>query len=329
MSSGLIRMAVPTDEEAIEYLKSSRPADDFKITPLKAKSMYPDKITSNKHFKCPTDGCNAPVTCRSIRVTNVNQPAFVDQYRSVNKHAEYCQYHPDNYEQNHDSYKSEERKSSHYGSGNTFSNLTRLNGFVPLKEVKRNASFLPQTNEGTVQMSKVPVSEREKSEKTESKEISHHLNTLQEHVELFIDNPEFKVLQKNSSKGFPIKYMFKNIYRNVLYKDLSQKSYLNIYMDKAFLSKTSNEKVLAIRFRTKVRIEGDDYKPSMIISKDYFENEYEDIYADFISGNQLEFDVYTTLPFRMNGSYLNFSSYASDINVYPFGKEIQNNFYIR
>ncbi|EAC5811680.1 hypothetical protein JX68_02950 [Listeria monocytogenes] len=94
----LITTAIPTDEVAISFLKSNQvkyPSID--ITPFVAKELYNIYIFSKRHFICPTDGCDAPVTCRSIDPSSKNKPTFVNQSLSTNKHSSNCPYHPNNY----------------------------------------------------------------------------------------------------------------------------------------------------------------------------------------------------------------------------------------
>ncbi|WP_271400657.1 hypothetical protein [Salinicoccus roseus] len=323
MDSGLIRLALPTDEEAIEYLTSIRGEDNLKVTPLMAKSLYPDKVKSNRHFTCATKGCDAPITCRSIKETHVNQPTFVNQSRVVNLHSKHCSHHPDNKVEDRKK-RPEESYAEHFDSGRTISGISRVNGFVPLTPLKQKAVDQKQRRK-TLLMPEV----KKEGESREKKGVVHRLRTLQQHAELFADDPDFKVINQSAGGDIPIREMFENIRSNVFYEDMLDKEKVMIYTGRAYLSETSNDKVIAVRFKDKIEVEGQAYRPSMIISRDYFMEEYEDIYEAFTNGNQYEFDVFTTLPFFMNGKYLNFSSYRTHEQINPFGEELYSNFYIR
>ncbi|EOW2622579.1 hypothetical protein ACOU99_003147, partial [Enterococcus hirae] len=61
--------------------------------------------------------------------------------------------------------------------------------------------------------------------------------------------------------------------------------------------KTNNDKVLRIVFKMyKTHSNGQTYNPSLLISKEYIQNEYTDIYDSFINKNKTFCEVYTTLP---------------------------------
>ncbi|MFB9860146.1 hypothetical protein ACFPFV_07995 [Salinicoccus siamensis] len=326
MNSRIIQLAIPTDDDALEYLKTTRDDGDVKVTAITAKTLYPDKIKSNKNFVCPTAGCTAPLTCRSIKEIHVNQPTFVDQSRVINLHTIDCKHHPDNRGKEEAKSRESESYASHFSSGRTISSLSRLNGFAPptTYSTKNNVSGTSRVKSGN---SLQADGEGEKSKK--KKGVMHRLSTLQQHAELYVDDPDFRIINQSVGDAIPIREMFTGIEDNVLHADQHLKETLTIYTGRAYLAETRNELVIAVRFKNKVRVEGRGYRPSMIISREYFKEEYDDIYEAFINGEQYEFDVFTTLPFLLNDEYLNFSSYIVSKQINPFGDELYSNFYIR
>lgn len=129
----LITTAIPTDEVAISFLKSNQvkyPSID--ITPFVAKELYNIYIFSKRHFICPTDGCDAPVTCRSIDPSSKNKPTFVNQSLSTNKHSSNCPYHPNNYLSVVTNEAPSGESFKYLNSGEIISDLSLAHGFQPL-----------------------------------------------------------------------------------------------------------------------------------------------------------------------------------------------------
>lgn len=329
----LITTAIPTDTAAINFLKlNSDRYPSLDITPFVAKELYKSYISDKRHFVCPTDGCNAPVTCRSIDPTSKNKPTFVNQSLSTNKHSAACPYHPNNYDAivTHAIHSNESFK--YLKSGETVSDLSSSHGFQPLdnsatKEISNLVTPLSPTT--TKKSNKATSSNSTKQDKM----IKSHLKTLEEHVEMYKHNPDFSILTNKSQQHFPIKYMFKFLNKNVLFEDLDTVKYSYIYYSKAYLSKTNKPSVLRLSFKCPLFIDNLTIYPSLIVSKQHIENEYPDIYDQFMSGVKTEFEVYTTLPFfkksiSSDKIYINFSSFQKLDDIDAFGDELFYNLYI-
>lgn len=83
----------------------------------------------------------------------------------------------------------------------------------------------------------------------------------------------------------------------------------------------------------KTHSNGQTYNPSLLISKEYIQNEYTDIYDSFINKNKTFCEVYTTLPWFWKYDlketiYLNVCSFQEEIAVNPFSDELFYNIYI-
>ncbi|MHC5268601.1 hypothetical protein ACYSNO_05355 [Enterococcus sp. LJL98] len=331
--SNLIKTAIPTDQKAIAFLKSTpEKYPSLDITPFVAKELYNTYIFNKRHFNCPTDGCDAPVTCRSIDPSSKNKPTFVNQSLLINKHSSCCPYHPNNYESNvtYTTFLGESLKS--YKSGETIFDLSLTRGFQPsdhstIKGIHNSAQSILTTKKKT---NKTGTSKATK----EGKSVRKHLKSLVEHVEMYKHNPDFSILTNKSSHPIPIKYMFKYLKGNVEFEDLSAVRYTYIYYSQAFLSKTRKPSVLRLSFKCPIAVDGLIMYPSLIISKKHIENEYPDIYSQFVSGTETEFTVFTTLPFfkkylSPDEVYINFSSFLESTEIDPFSDELFYNLSIR
>ncbi|EIB6115910.1 hypothetical protein K9D10_000828 [Enterococcus faecalis] len=328
----LITTAIPTDKAAITFLKSNQdkyPSID--ITPFVAKELYTTYIFNKRHFICPTDGCNAPVTCRSIDPSSKNKPTFVNQSLSTNKHSSSCPYHPNN----HDSVVTHKTSSSesfkYLKSGEIISDLSSTRGFQPLD----NSTTTGTPNSSLSTLATAKKLNKKASLKTTKKEkiVRNHLKSLEDHVEMYNHNPNFCILTNKSDYPIPIKYMFKSLKRNVQFQDLNTVKYSYIYYSQAFLSETSKVSVLRLSFKCPLSVDNLTIYPSLIISKVHIENEYPDIYDQFVSKVETEFKVFTTLPFLRkyispSKIYVNFSSFLESTNVDPFSDELFCNLYI-
>ncbi|MDT0001486.1 hypothetical protein QJV15_11440 [Listeria cossartiae subsp. cayugensis] len=328
----LITTAIPTDEVAISFLKSNQvkyPSID--ITPFVAKELYNTYIFSKRHFICPTDGCNAPVTCRSIDPSSKNRPTFVNQSLSTNKHSSNCPYHPNNYVSVVTNEAPSGESFKYLNSGEIISDLSLAHGFQPLDNTTTTrTSSSPVFTSPTTKKSKETTSSN--STKKEKK-VRSHLKSLENHVEMYKHNPDFGVLTNKSEHPIPIKYMFKFLKRNVLFQNQNTVKYSYIYYSQAFLSETNNASVLRLSFKCPLPVDNLTIYPSLIVSKAHIENEYPDIYDQFVSGIETEFEVFTTLPFLKkyvspSKIYINFSSFQESANVDPFSDELFYNLYI-
>lgn len=328
----LITTAIPTDTAAIAYLKANQQKyPNLDITPFIAKELYDTYITDKRNFVCPTDNCLAPVTCRSIDPSSKNRPTFVNQSLSINKHLLTCPYHPNNYDPIVSFKDSSSESFKHLKSGETVSTLSPIHGFQPLENstatLKATTGVLSQNV--SIKKNKVYSSNTLKKDKL----VRSHLKSLEEHVEMYNHNPDFVIFSKSSKHTIPIKYMFKFLKKNVLFQNLHTIKYSYIYYSHAFLSETNKPSVLRLSFKCPLLIDGLTVYPSLIISKSHIENEYPDIYDQFITGVKTEFKVYTTLPFiketdSSNKIYINFSSFKKSANVNPFSEELFYNLYI-
>ncbi|BBM16641.1 hypothetical protein G15_0254 [Enterococcus avium] len=329
----LITTAIPTDNAALMFLKANpQKYPSLNITPFVAKELYNASYISDKHnFVCPTDGCSAPVTCRSIKPINKNRPTFVNQSISTNMHLSNCLYHPDNYDlllvtngANRDTF-------NNLKSGKTISDLSSNFGFQPLDN---STSSISSTTTSISSNVKKRISNSNGQNTNKKKRIiQNHLKSLEDHVEMYKYNPDFELLTNSSKQPFPIKFMFKFLKKNSFFYDFKKRNYLYIYHSKAYLSKVKKDSVLKLSFKCPILINNKTVFPSLIISKDHIESEYTDIYDQFIKGIKTEFDVYTTLPFLKVASssdsfYLNFSSFRKEESVNPFSEELFYNLYI-
>lgn len=323
--TGLIDKAIPTDEEAISYLKSNNNGN-LTITAHFAKKLYPDYIKGNKHFICPTSGCNAPITCRSIRHDSLNSPTFQNQKTSENLHIEGCTRGPDykgdisiNGEANEDKFK-------HIKNDELVSDLILGRGFVEDQKVgtqNENSQLKKESKYNSTKISK--------NESLKNKKVRNHLGTLQSHVELYEYNENERIFSQTSKKFIPIKFMFKSISNNKLFKDIKSNKYIFIYYGKAYLNKQEDDKV-RIQFKNSVRVNQERFKPSFFIELSYLENEYSEIYEEFINGDASLFNIYTTLPFIIkennDQTYLNLSSFVKENVLFHTDEELKRNIYI-
>ncbi|WP_165038261.1 hypothetical protein [Enterococcus sp. ZJ1622] len=336
----LITKAIPTDDLAIKYLKEHPYLhDNFAISPFIARELFDQYILDKRNFICPTNNCPAPITCRSISPASKNSPAFVNQSISDNKHISSCNYHPKNYDSETVSNGVTNEGFKQFKTGDTISDLPSMTGFSPKKTSKTKNE---NTEIGVTQAENKTIGTKKthnKNDKHLTKAVKQHLKTLQDHVEMYKFNPEFKIIRHTTGAIIPIKYLFKPIVANYLFENLSERKYPSIYYGKAYLDKTNNNKVLRINFistygkNPSIKYGVPQYRPSLIISREHIENEYTDIYDEFINKEKNVFEVYITLPLFWNFTskdsvYLNFSSFVKPECVDPFSEELFYNIYI-
>lgn len=333
--SRLITKAIPTDKEAIEYLKNnSYLHENFAISPFTARSLFDHYVLDKRNFICPTKNCSAPITCRSISKDSKNSPTFVNQSISENKHIVSCDYHPSNYNHVPSKNDSNEEKFKYSKSEEIVSDLSSINGFSPRKTSKTEKEPTKTDEIEVNDITNCYTKKQNKSCTIPTKSSKEHLKTLQDHVEMYKINPEFQITCQTSGAIIPIKFLFKPIYKNYLFENLKNRKYPSIYYGLANLKKTNNDKVLRIVFKMyKTHSNGQTYNPSLLISKDYIQNEYTDIYDSFINKNKRSFEVYTTLPLFWKYDlketiYLNVCSFQEEIAVNPFSDELFYNIYI-
>ncbi|MGX2947066.1 hypothetical protein JNUCC77_18590 (plasmid) [Enterococcus alishanensis] len=131
--------------------------------------------------------------------------------------------------------------------------------------------------------------------------------------------------------------MFRHISKNIFAEELQNQNYPYIYYGNAFLNETKNIHVLRLSFKSHRYYPQDDqtkYYPSLLVSKEFIETEFTEIYDAFINKNETTYRVYTTLPLLwiQNADndlwYLNFSSLKSAEKVDPFSTELYHNIFI-
>lgn len=326
--AGLIEKAIPTDIEAIDYLKLHGQGN-LPISASYAKQLYPKYIKDKKNFICPTENCNAPVTCRSIKHDSQNSPTFQNQITSCDMHIKECPKRPNYAENSSVNNKESNKKYSLNKKDNFVSELIVGRGFVgATKAVKQNKS--EQYNQNSTTNRKNSGQNRGKT--SEKKDIREHLKTLQAHVEIYEFDKEIKVFSQSSKKFIPIKFMFKDISKNKLFEDAVKNKHIFIYYGRAYLKKLDNSDKIRVQFINHVSIEGEYLKPSFFLEDSYLENEYSEIYDAFINGNSTEFTIYTTLPFIVKHvdetKYLNLSSFKSEASLFYTEEELKRNIYI-
>lgn len=329
----LITSAIPTDAKAKLYLEEHPELHDHKaISPLTARKLYDRYISDKRNFICPTDSCNAPITCRSISSSSLNSPTFVNQSLSINKHIKTCRYHPKNESENVLSSDDKQNRFTQLKTGKVISDLSLTNGFKP-RNSSNSKSFSTTENPDYKNAS---GNKRKAGNTKVTRAVNAHLKTLQDHVEAYKFDKNFEIQKQSSNQKFPIKFMFKHISKNIFYEELNDQNYSYIYYGNAFLNNTKNDEVMRLSFTSHLNYKDDNthkYHPAFIISKEYLKNEYTDIYDAFITNKQTKFEVYTTLPFlwvkdSSENLYLNFSSTQSKKSIEPFSDELLYNVFI-
>lgn len=336
----LITKAIPTEVSAIEYLKDHPTLHEgFAISPLTAKKIYGQYIHDIHEFVCPTDGCSAKVTGHSIKPEHKRSPAFITSCRVDSAHIEVCKFHPKNKDLVFSKSNNPAERFERIKTGDIVSDLSGTQGFSPRKSVSTKKEspdkdatetqfYLPSSSKK--QDLRIPRSKRPTRE---------HLKTLQDHVEMFKYDPEFKVTRKSNGAVVPIKYLFKPISANCLFEELTDQKYPTIYYGEARLAKTQKESVISIRFKHNFRkntlnySDRKNYFLSLLISKEYLMKEYPDIYSVLKKRNDYLFKVYTTLPMFWNvtsdnAMYLNVSSFKKAMRVDAFTDELFSNIFI-
>lgn len=132
----LITKAIPTEASAIEYLKDHPTLHEgFAISPLTAKKLFGQYILGKYKFVCPTDGCSAKVTCRSIEPIHKNSPTFVSRRRVNSAHIEACKFHPKNKDLVFSKSNNPAERFERIKTGDIVSDLSGTQGFSPRKSV--------------------------------------------------------------------------------------------------------------------------------------------------------------------------------------------------
>src|SRR5699024_12822856 len=161
-----------------------------------------------------------------------------------------------------------------------------------------------------------------------------NLRTLQQYVDLYRENKEEIIFSEESQRYIPIKFMFKIIYNNKQYKDISANDYSNIYYGRVKIKETQYEGKLKQEFLYFKIIDDVKYHPSFRVDSSYLEIKYNHIYKAYMNGKK-EFEVYTTFPFILQKSnkngqlYFNFGSFEENKEFKYVYNEFDNNSKIR
>ncbi len=330
--TGLIKKAIPTDESAKTYLKNEG-RETEEITPKEAKALYSESyIKHYKNFVCSTNGCNAPITCRSLRPLSRNSPTFQDQVTSQNLHVEHCAMNPRNRKSTNYSKHQTSQSRTFEPSGKTISTLRAGKGFQNKdKDIPRkSADLLPDQNDDKESETKKRYSKTGNGN-VKQHDKDYHLKTLQDYVELYKENPDYMITDEATHKKFPIKKMFRYLTFNNLFEKRNGK-YAVIFVDYAYIQDIKDDKKLRVQFMHKVKINNEcSIAPSFFIEKKHLENEYPDIYDKKVNQNKSTFKVYTTLPLRLHeagkNTYLNLASFDQGKVIPDDSIELKNNVY--
>ncbi|PZL73778.1 hypothetical protein CI088_07950 [Enterococcus plantarum] len=328
----LIDKAIPTDEEAIKYINKELDTSGVDITAIVARKLFEKGyIKDKRNFICSTEGCKAKITCRSLPAISKNSPAFVNQSYSENEHIKECQYNPDSRDKLEPTKKKNSTQFSYSKTGDTVSDLSVKKGFLGEDSPNKIAGKVESTPEEKADTHAVSRTDKNDNKNRSSKKVNQHLKTLQDHVEVYKVDPEFLIITKKGKRQIPIKFLFRSIKRNIFFDEFTASHYTYIYYGNAKLSQPENRNVIRVMFKKPIEVEGNSKKfwPALIILKEFFEIEYPDVLEAFEQGNDISFEAFITLPFFLNGEYLNFSSFNKDMLIEPFSDELYNNFYIR
>lgn len=331
--SGLINQAIPTDKEALKYLEEKH-GNIISITASYAKYLYKKGyIKSHRNFKCSTQGCNAPITCRSIKPESRNSPTFQDQITSENLHKDTCPMNPKNRVSTNFNKETSKPTRKYKKDDEIHSTLQSGKGFKSSdnQSSKKSSNIFDEGIE-----SENKISKRNKGTKdTDSLKTyigTEKLETLQDHVQMYESDPDFKIISGESQKQIPIKYMFRSIISNNVYEKRNNK-YPCIYYGDAYLQSVNDKEKIRVQFSKEIKLgENECIRPSFFIEKKHLEDEYPDIYEKRVNQNKKRFRVYTTLPLKKvvsnNITYLNLASFDNGNPVRDTSDELKDNFYI-
>ncbi|SUM53562.1 Uncharacterised protein [Staphylococcus epidermidis] len=333
--SGLIEKAIPTDDEAISYLRDEKKDTDLTISAFYARKLFKKGIIKNKHnFKCPTPGCDAPITCHALEEKSKSSPSpsFRNHIRTENRHISTCNKDPLSLEKAEIGLSNNGKKLENENTGEIVVKLKNGQFSTPKKPQQQ------QTNANKSESSGTNISSSIKGNKDRSATGKRKYNTnmwaLQQLVDLYREDKETIVFSEETKRRIPVKYMFKVMYNNRMYEDISKNDLSYIYYGKVKIKETSYENTLRLEFIYFKMIDGIKYYPSFKIKRDYLENNYNDIYKAYKNG-KIEFDVYTTFSFILQKSnangqlYLNFASFEENVELECESKEFENNFLIK
>lgn len=338
-----INEAIPTEQTAINHLKMEG-LTDFRISAFKAKALYNQKnqvITSHLNFECPTENCNAPITCKSIK-RKVNTggrkqgtPTFVNQSRSVNLHKEGCPHNPELIERNIKDNEEIISKFIYENSGNVIADFDFMDEKTKNESTKSSKTIKNSSDENSSSNSNGRTTTSNENSKVKTR--STRMRKLKEFVEIYESDPNYVLHLDHSHKSIPIRYLFKRLYQNDFFDSGVYNSKKHFYFSEGKLLKTSKDNILSFHFKDWVKVDGQTYNPSISISEEAMKNAYPDIYSSFINGEKDTFKGYITYPLivvnveknnELN-TYVNFGHRSTGNQVKAFDESLIRNFYIR
>ncbi|MEB7435268.1 hypothetical protein [Staphylococcus pasteuri] len=333
--SGLIEKAIPTDKKARDYLRNTMNYTDLSISAFYARELFKKELIKDKHnFQCPTPGCTAPITCHALEVKSINSPSpsFRNHVRNENRHIDSCD--------------KDLLSLEKIGVGTNFSNQNLENENSGEYVVKfKNGRFSSYNKPTTQQNSYVDNSlnkssnsantnHNNKKSQASKRKINTNIQTLQQLVDIYNEDKEKLVYSEETKRHIPIKFMFKVIFKNRMYEEISENDLSNIYYGKIEIQNTKYADFLKLQFECFKFIDNVKYYPSFRIDRNYLETKYNNIYKAYKNG-ETEFYVYTTFPFILQRSnsngqlYLNFASFEKGEEIKCNSEEFDNNFLIR
>lgn len=317
----LIDKAIPTNQNIVNYLKSHYNYQfNDPISPRRARevSQQLGDDSFKRDFICYTPDCKALITCRSLAQSSQNKATFVDQIRKSNQHIDGCKF--------------SERNLTIAGLPTRSAEYSNINMGEIVSDISVAFGFQNQPHTPTSTRTP-PTREPENggdhstgnnSGNTQPRRVVSHLKTLEDHVEEYQLNPNKPITFPGTSEIGPIKNLFLPITENYIG---SHSNNFKIYYGLTFINQVQHG-YKQIKFRDMINIGGIDYSPSFIVPNDILDKEYPDILDIFNEKETTLFKTFIVLPFILNGSYLNFSSYVSNGSIRPYSDELLQSFYI-
>lgn len=313
-----IHVAIPTDKAALQYLKENYPElSDSAISPNLAKELHPKYILEKFNFICPTSNCNAPVTCRSLSIDSVYSPSFMNQSINNDLHINGCIHSPNtdttSFASEHDS---KDRFSNEF-SGKLVSDMD-LHYFSKPEPKKSKSSKQLEKIKDYLLFTETKRTTINKEKKTrEKRKVNHHLISLKDHVDCYTTNKKRIIKSKLLKGSFPISRYFQFIANNPFDKNLADNTFLRISFGQCWVNTVLNKNsILKISFSNPIDTPQGKLKPSFIINKTYFENEFPDL-IQYIDSTKPSIRTYIRSPFTLISTeerhYLNFSISIEDI----------------
>ncbi|MBC1890060.1 hypothetical protein HCA63_17015 [Listeria booriae] len=311
-----IMHAFPTEASAIQHLKKMLTQADKAISPITAyaaRSMYPEHISDQFHFQCPSAGCTAPVTCRSLSSQSKYKPTFVNQSVKIDLHKDGCPYSPKFENPSSAVNKKSTPKDTFEFKGKLESHLHPVLFQPPTPAA---TSTTTQTNDlsGTsITDGKYVRHTSTPGDRKRTKEITHHLRSMQDHVDCFTANKNSLVRNAFFSRPQPIRNFFSHVCQNEFDSALDDIPFLKIAFGSARINELPNRpELLRITFSESVRLNNHTNTrlyPSFLISRTFLENEFPDI-LQYIDEGRPSLRAFIRAPFILNAiddkAYLNF-----------------------